>query len=97
MNFWAERHGKSECGSHFACIYKWLKQGEQTQNINSTQEAINAIVTGHRNSKRYVEIQTKKKGSNLFVIEYDPDETKQKQVTYQLHLEVCDFQVDLKF
>jgi hypothetical protein len=88
LNFFAERHGKGEVDSHFSRISLWLKQTEYNQSINSTQEAIQAIIQGHKRSNDFRTNQSHRTPTQLHVYQYSPEETTELQISQNLHLEV---------
>jgi hypothetical protein len=87
MNFFAERHGKGECDSHFSHVSSWLEQAARKSDINSTKAAIEAIVLGHDKANQYRQEQAKKQPTELFVFEYDPSDSKEEYADL-LHLQV---------
>jgi hypothetical protein len=76
MNFFAERHGKGECDSHFSHVTSWLEDAARKSDINSTNAAIQAIISGHDKANQYRQEQAKKQPTELFVFEYDPPASK---------------------
>ena len=48
LNFFAPKHGKSNCDKHFAVLTRYFNQNSFKEKLVSSQEIVNAIVEGQR-------------------------------------------------